>query len=134
MSVRIIGEFRDGRLIEKSDGEFKRGTTARAARDVYARGIEKKGGSKVKNPYAVATAMVKKGAKPASKETKKDIKKEKAEQTRMAKHSKEHMADPKYWEDTCETCHALATMPGTEQEDELGDTTSTQLVISGRRR
>jgi hypothetical protein len=60
--------------------KFGIGTEARAKRNVYAEGLKESG---VDNPYAVATAMVKKGAKPKEKTTKlalkKEIKKQKKE-------------------------------------------------------
>jgi len=61
-------------------GMFAHGTSARAKRNVYAEGMEDEG---VDNPYAVATAMVKRGAKPRKKSTKKDVKAELKKQKRI---------------------------------------------------
>ena len=66
---------------------FKVGTAARAKRNVFAEGMIE-GESGVSNPYAVATAMVKKGNKPAQAKTKKALKKEKKRQKKEAKQDK----------------------------------------------
>lgn len=71
--------FKEGR---KKGVSFERGNVHRAYRDVWARHIEKKAPG-VKEPYAVATAMAKKGYKP--RKHKGEIKAEFKEQKAAAK-------------------------------------------------
>ena len=59
---------------------FKVGAEGRSKRNVYADGLKNAG---VDNPYAVATVMVKKGAKPKEDDTKKDLKKERKRQKKL---------------------------------------------------
>jgi hypothetical protein len=73
-------------------GQFGTGTEARAKRNVYAEGMKDKG-MESGRAYAIATSMVKEGAKPAKKTTKKDLKAERKRQKKKLKKKKKENPD-----------------------------------------
>ena len=78
------------RLVLKAS--FKTGAEGRSKRNVYAEGMKDKGMDSSR-AYAIATSMVKEGAKPAKKSTKKDLKAERKRQKEELKKKKRKQAD-----------------------------------------